>query len=337
MLNKALRSRDIDTLILFQFIITDLYEQLKDLHYNHRISTSAPILCVYRGQLLSKVELNDMKSSIGRYVSFFSFLSTTKVREVALSFITIAADASKNMPAAKNDLQRVLYEINIDLTSVTSKPYADIKPHSYFQTESEVLFTLGSIFKVEGITRTKDGIYVIKLVLASESKSKSKELLHYIKSNLEEKPDIISLGHVLKEMGAYDKAEQCFERQLCELKDHSSFEAARCYIGLGNLAYVQGDNDLAFDYSQEALKINESLFFDDENLSVCYNNMANAYSSSKDDYQKALKYHNKSLALKTKTNGGDSLEVARSFFNIGLTNYHQGKYEIALKKFNRSL
>ncbi|CAF1236402.1 unnamed protein product, partial [Didymodactylos carnosus] len=217
MLNKALRTQDIDVLVAFRFFITDLYNQLQELHQKQNRDT---IRRVYRGQLMSKYELDQMKSINGQYLSLNSFLSTTLNREVAVEFITTAP--------VTDDLIGVLFEIDIDPKIKNIKPYANISFNSFFQTEAEVLFMLGSIFKNRSITQ-KGGITIIKLQLASENNSELKQLSDYMKSNLEKERNLYSLGHVLIGMGEYAKGSKCFKRQLSGIENKNSGEAGLCY------------------------------------------------------------------------------------------------------------
>ncbi len=63
MLNKALRVQNTDVLFLFRFCIVDIQEQLN----THRCSS--PIR-LYRGQVMSKEEVETLKNSIDQFISF---------------------------------------------------------------------------------------------------------------------------------------------------------------------------------------------------------------------------------------------------------------------------
>jgi hypothetical protein len=70
MLNKALRKQNIDILFLFRFFIRDIHRKLKQNQYQYSIR-------FYRGQMLSNDELNNLRKSIGEFISINSFFSTT--------------------------------------------------------------------------------------------------------------------------------------------------------------------------------------------------------------------------------------------------------------------
>lgn len=66
-------------LYLFSFFIDDLQQQLQQYQYSSIIS-------VYRGQFMSKGEVQQLKNSVGQLISMNSFLSTALDRQVAIIF-----------------------------------------------------------------------------------------------------------------------------------------------------------------------------------------------------------------------------------------------------------
>lgn len=175
MLNKALRFRDIDTLITFRTFIADLYQQLK---VAQQETTEQSVIYVYRGQLISSEELDHIKSSVGRYVSMNSFFSTTLDRELAVFYLPCSGNV------LENELHGVLFEIEVDQSVTDTKPYANISHLSSFEAEREVLFMLGSIFKIESVVNSNDTQTIIKLKLCNENDHHLKELSSYLKHNL---------------------------------------------------------------------------------------------------------------------------------------------------------
>ena len=154
LLNKALRLQNIDALYLFSFLIRDLQRQLQRHQY------SVPIN-VYRGQLMSKREVQQMERFIGQLISMNSFLSTTLDREVAIIF-----SGATDPPVS--DLQSVLFEIQADPQTVGSKPFAHITELSFMQDEEEVLMMIGSIFRLVHL-RYEDYLCIFQLELCSEN------------------------------------------------------------------------------------------------------------------------------------------------------------------------
>jgi hypothetical protein len=229
LLNKALRTRDIKTLVLFRFFITDLYKQLKQLKSAQRQSDMS--IVVYRGQLISQDEINIFKwyntqNEKKHYFSFNSFLSTTLDREVAMMFSSTSPDS---------ELHPVLFEIHVHATTKYVQPYANVTDLSQFDIEQEVLFMLGSIFQFKSFSTDDEnngGIPTIKLQLASESDSKLKKLSRFMKQNLRKKrSDLILLADILLKMGKYDDAQIYYEKQLVKLTKMQIYKAGQCYAG----------------------------------------------------------------------------------------------------------
>ncbi|UJR29707.1 hypothetical protein I4U23_017256 [Adineta vaga] len=330
-LNKALRCQNLDTIILFRTFIKDMYIELKNLQENE---SNKCIRRVYRGQLMSIEELQRLKLSIGKYVSMNSFVSTTVDRNTALFFVT------PSTTFIENHLQSVLLDIDINKSVKDVKPYSDISSLSYFKQEKEILFMIGSIFKIENIFQSEfDCISIIKLSLCSENDHELKELSSYIQMEIfESNPNLISLGNMLREMCEYSEARKCFQRHLNQLEDIQSSEIALCYTGLGDIARIKGDNDLSIIYHKKALEIHSLLSNNNQRISIAYNKLAAAFRQKK-QYEEALQVYQKCLQIEMeKTNGNlESEEIATTYYNMGILYEEQDKFVEALEYYNKSL
>lgn len=80
LLNKALRIQNFYLLFLLRFFIRDVEQQLQDNKCTFEMH-------VYRGQRMSKDELDILKNNIGKYISINTFLSTSTNRNLSLFFI----------------------------------------------------------------------------------------------------------------------------------------------------------------------------------------------------------------------------------------------------------
>ncbi|CAF4563423.1 unnamed protein product, partial [Didymodactylos carnosus] len=206
LLNKALRTRDIDIIFKFRFFITDLYRQLQKEHskFMELFTDDEYFLTVYRGQYLKADELHELKDNIGGLISMNTFTSTTCKEDVASM---LAGDGSLS-PI----LESILFEIQIN-TSIDTKPYANIKELSVMKDEDEVLFSIGTIFRIESVEKpTGSGIWSVKLLLTSEGDEHYKVLSEHMREETDQSPDLNRLGYLLREMGEYAKAERYFRR-----------------------------------------------------------------------------------------------------------------------------
>ncbi|CAF1019927.1 unnamed protein product, partial [Didymodactylos carnosus] len=125
LVNKALRTEDIEELFIYRFFIVDLSSNLmkkyKDLKKTHKEQT---VIYLYRGADLPSDELNRLKVNIGNLISTNGFLSTSRCRNVALMFAS-----------------NVIFEIETDIRLKTVI-CADIADISSMSDEQEVLFDL---------------------------------------------------------------------------------------------------------------------------------------------------------------------------------------------------
>ena len=153
MLNKALREQDIDRIFLFQFFIYDMHRQLAENKCQYPIK-------VYRGQHLLDYQLNKIKEAAGDFISRNTFLSASVDRDLVLSFL--------NTNSNSNNVHRVLYEIDADPALVRTKPFADIKKHSYFPGKSDVLFPIGTFFRVTSIQQNEDKLWIVQMTLCAD-------------------------------------------------------------------------------------------------------------------------------------------------------------------------
>jgi tetratricopeptide (TPR) repeat protein len=324
MLNEALRKQDIDILFLFRFIIRDIYEQLEDNQYSEAVA-------VYRGQIMSIDEVNNLQKSINKIVSINSFFSTSIDRSQALKFIKKC-----ELPDGK---ERVLFEIDADPRVVTTKPFADITLHSQFTDESEILFMIGSIFHIDAIHQNNDDLWIIRMRLCGDNDNHLKELFAYMKKTYaDSNKDItlLSFGRILHQMGKFDLAKQFYER--CQ-REFSSDDPSRSdlYYSLGVLTTDQGDYDECIEWFQKTLKIKSQANPPDYiYLGGIYNAIGDAYRQQ-EDYNQALEHFNKAVELYKKARADDRLDMAYAYNNIGLVYQEQDNYLEALNFYEKSL
>ena len=115
-LNKALRTQNIDDINPFDSFIRDLNAQLSEQHKLFVKQQKTSSIKVYRGQFISKDEVNRLKSGIGQFISMNSFLSTSTNRKKALEFAT-----SRQPP--NDTLTSILLEIHVDLNALMPVQY----------------------------------------------------------------------------------------------------------------------------------------------------------------------------------------------------------------------
>ncbi|CAF1433515.1 unnamed protein product [Adineta steineri] len=241
-LNAALRNQEIHMIFLFRSFIFDIHRQLQ--HYQ-----SKHPLTVYRSQMMSTDELKTLKESLGQLISINSFFSTSTSYSSAHSFLVLSNSSL--------DLQQVLFEIYADPKMVTTKPFAEISKHSYFSHELEVLFMLGSIFRLNSVKRNDDKIWIIRMTLCSDDEHDLKQVLMHMKQQIgNEETNLRTLGKALSEMGKPDLAEKYFCRLLNELPPNDPLLGS-LYEDLGKLASSGRNYDMSMHWHKKSLEFKE--------------------------------------------------------------------------------
>ena len=147
-INQILRSSDIDAMFKLRYILTDLYTHL---HHTYKqgvtqsgCDVSGPY---YRGQLMFRKDFDLFSELRGNVISIKTFLSATTSMQIALMY----AGRYLEIP----DLISVVFTIETERSQLI-RPYANISLHSMFPDEDEVLFAMGSVFRVGNIRLLPD-------------------------------------------------------------------------------------------------------------------------------------------------------------------------------------
>ncbi|CAF4376995.1 unnamed protein product [Rotaria sp. Silwood2] len=145
-----------------------------------------------------------------------------------------------------------------------TKPFADISVHCEFPGESEILFMLGSIFRLTDIDRSEsDQVSIVKMTLCSENAHDLKQILLYIKQQLGSgETNLRTLGKVLWKMGEFDLAEQYFTRLLKEAPPNDDL-LGTLYEDLALLASQTRDYMKSVQWYEKSLKLKNSKRQDD--------------------------------------------------------------------------
>ena len=329
LLNKALRTRDISIIFQFRFVLVDLENCLAILHAEYiRSLTETETLTVYRGQGLSVAELNQLKDNINGRISMNSFVSTSTSSVVALNF----AGNGSGRPL----IESVLFEIQCPL-KLSTKPFSNIQHKSYSKAENEILFTIGTVFRIDAVENLTDDIWLVQLFLCdNETNSVRDELINSLKSDIDDEADILTLAKFLFDMNNLDKAEQFYNSILCELPaDHSDVIVVK--NDLGGILRERGEYIQALRTHKEALKLCRSTMpHDFVVLSATYNDIGFVYSDM-NYYLQALKCYRKALQIRRKHQPQFKTHIAITYNHLGTVYNQMGKKKLALKYYEKAL
>lgn len=325
-LNKALRDQDFDMIYSLRFFITDLATKLKQLHGAElRNKEKQEITKVYRGQTISPEDIELLKRNQGRYLSMNSFISTSRDRETALSFLSKSS--------MDNGLEKILYEISIDRTKRT-KAYANIQEISTHKSEEEVLIMCGALFRIDGITRDKQNqCWISSLTLISEDDVELKDTFDYMKSKIEPDTNLNSLGQILIEMGQFDQALKHSKQMMQDTK----FNEAKALEIKGKAAALKGDFDVALKCGEEIEKIYKQILpkFCQE-VGLLHSSMGSVYCQKK-IYYKGLIHLKEALAIQTKVLPPQHADIAETYHYYGDYYEADNKLDKALEYYKKSL
>jgi tetratricopeptide (TPR) repeat protein len=246
-INAVLREQNIHMMFLWRSFLFDIYHELCKSQSPHKIK-------VYRGQKISKDELETLKKGTGQLVSVNSFLSTSNDRLVAVLF----AD-DPNMP---NDMTSVLFEIEADPLMVDTKPYADISKFSQFSEEQEILFMFGSIFRVTSVDHgAGHGVepdWIIRMSLCDDDDKDVQKVLNYMQAqNGKGETNLRTLGKLLWKMGNYDMAEKYYRRFLNDLPPGDELRVS-VYEDIAEIKSQIGDYNGSIDIQRMILQLKPS-------------------------------------------------------------------------------
>ncbi|CAF3787882.1 unnamed protein product, partial [Rotaria sp. Silwood1] len=330
MLNKALGTLQVETLLKMGVFIRDLHQNIEKLHSEQ----TNDIHTLYRGKTMTKKDF-DSKIQQGGLMSFNNFLSTSEERKVALHFIEEGLNSNN-----KNKIG-VLFEMTID-RSIPSAPFADIQKFSYFNTENntekEILFSMNTVFRVQQMKEIQDSgitIWQVKLTLTTENDDKQ---LNALTKQIREEITGTGwqrMGCLLWKLGENDKAEQVYNMLLEQTSNES--DKAYCYNFLGMIKRGLGQYEEAIKFYEKSLEIDKiALPPNHPDLAQSYNNIGNVYSDM-GEYSKALSSYERSLEIKKIARPPNHPDLAISYNNIGSVYDNMGEYSKALSSYERSL
>jgi tetratricopeptide (TPR) repeat protein len=326
MLNKALWTPQPDVLYKLRYFIRHLYYQILSQAQTQRDQLSSMI--VYRGQTMSADQINKLKQNVGGFLSFNNFLSTSLEKDVARNFLIGSEEIG------------VLFEMQIDPT-IEKFPMINIELISYLKKEDceqELLFAMGSVFRIIRIEQQENNLYRVQLKLSEDV---DQELAEYTKRTREKtrtSHSFLSLLRLMNELSQYSYVDQFAEmlREDVALSANPSLLATVHHI-FGSIYHGRGQHKEALDYYQKSLNINLSyLSANDSTLAVTYNNMGCVYLSQS-NYNKALEFQKLALDCESNSKNPNSSLLILYANNLGKVYHHQEKYKEALDYYKRAV
>ncbi|CAF0896324.1 unnamed protein product [Adineta ricciae] len=331
MLNDALRIMDGDVLVRMGFFVTDLHHNIEQLHKEQFVNTSwsSLVFTVYRGQGLSHTDFEELRNTIGGLMSFNSFFSTSRKRDIS----SLYAESNANNPK----LVGILFTIQVDPSQSTA-PFALVGNHGLFLQENEVLFSMHTAFRIHHIKiiSTDRPLYEVNISLTLDSDEELRTLTDHIRreSHLDGK-GWTRLGQLLIQLGQHNKAKAIYDTLLNQTSDDS--DEGLIYHQLGRVRYEQGLFQEAITFYAKSLVLLEKSFpANHPDLAASYNSIGSVYKNM-GDYRKALEYYEKALSIDQHSLPANHPSIATCYNNIGLAYDSMGDYPKALEYYEKTL
>ncbi|CAF3749177.1 unnamed protein product [Rotaria sp. Silwood1] len=321
MLNRALRTLEVDTILKMDFFIRDLHRHIEKLYLEQLNNHHAPFT-VYRGQGLSTTAFKEMMQSTGGLMSFNNFLSTSKNRKVPQQFAT---DALKTP-----DTIGILFNMTIDPTISSSAPFALLDNVSYFSNEEEILFSMNTVFRIGEIKQfdNNERLWLVELTLTNDNDPQLAILTARMREEtFEGSKWQYRLGELLIKLGKLDKAEEVYELLLDQKSNHN--DKAHLYHQLGRIKDEQGEYQEAISCYEKALIIDQKhLPSNHPDLADSYNNIGMVFDNM-GEYSKALSFLEKALEMRKRILPSNDPALAASYNDIGLVYNNMDEYSKA--------
>ncbi|CAF2118532.1 unnamed protein product [Rotaria magnacalcarata] len=326
LVNKALRTEDIGQLHIFRFFISDLSSKLAEIHKKQILGQKNTVM-LYRGSKIEIGEVKRLQQNLGCIISANGYLSTSHSKDVAIAFATI--------PTKRTNIVPVLYEIECNLKTSESVVFGDIKKYSEFAQEEEVLFDLGTTFKIESISENeKLKMLVIKLLVTDAGMKVAQKYIELNrKMNEETTPDIL-FGILLIQMGKYDQSLIYFRNLLNTSND--KLDIARIHSEMGSAYLCKGELDEAYkraDHAYQMMIIAKSSRIKDSTRPMTI--MGHVYLR-RELFEESLDLYFEVLYIREKFYGRKHLDTAVALNHIGNVYYKMKKYSESFSFYERS-
>ncbi|CAF3935322.1 unnamed protein product [Rotaria sp. Silwood1] len=231
--NKVCRTEDFQHIFKFRVYITDLHRQLDVFgRQQEQNGIKSEITKVYCGKPLSDSVLQQLIDNKGGLISMNGFLSTTLDSDM-VGLYAGDEQIAEGYRRAKFQLQ---------ISKKIRQPYAYVGNCSAKKNELEVLFSIGTIWRIESVKYDEDPC-TIELTSCDELDSQLMELL---KKYTGDGCTLLSLGDILLELGE-DLEAECFYQKMLEESTLSNQLRGALHYRIGMIRFNRKDYSIALD------------------------------------------------------------------------------------------
>ncbi|CAF4434462.1 unnamed protein product [Rotaria sp. Silwood2] len=327
LLNRALRTQDIEIIFTFRFFVNDLHNQIEQIYHQYLNSYSSTIenrqLTVYRGQRLSMTELDLLKRNENELISINSFFSTTL--NLNLAQIFAGTNDQSNDPSS---LQSVLFII--DINNITERYVEYILTQLPPNDKS-----IGDAYNLLGL------IYKDTHQLEKSVECYEKALDLYSRLNFYDIPQVIvtrcNLGLAYLALGNSRSAEE--QLQEAEEKLFKSLQSQNSLL-IATVESLKAKIQTEYDDNTNALKSLQLVLTNKykrlpsahASIASTLNSIGIVYENMNNNVE-ACNYFQQALNIGMKTLPSDHLDLVDYHTNVGRIYYKQTQFKLALEQF----
>ncbi|UJR13950.1 hypothetical protein I4U23_000953 [Adineta vaga] len=298
--NTVLRKENLSQIYHYRYIIKLLCYQLKDYSQTFQRNTS---LRLFRGQQFRIEYITLLENHQNDLISFNGFMSTTLEEDIAMKFA---------FRYRKDNLKSVVFIVDVNLDNESNVIFADIRNISKYPEEEEILFSIGTIFRMKSIELNQNKqLYIIHLELVDHNELQA---IKYIEQSYNNDGNFIDqkvlFGKLLFDMGEHEFARKYFLDALDHLTENENHLYATYVNNIGVCYNEQGDRKKALEYYKKACEIYLKMK-NYRGLGTCQHNIASIYYAER-NYRDALNevlhaLHNRSKKTLEKASTHDLL------------------------------
>ena len=242
--NQTFHTENMREIFTYRVYISDLHQQLVNTHnQDEQNGLKECIVKVYRGKPLSGSALQQLIDNVGGLVSMNGFLSTTVDSEVASHY-----HGDEQVTKCRPGYRPVLFEFKIDASM--KQPYAYIGDCSTKPDEAEVLFSLGTLWRIKDVKISNE---LCTIVLSAYDES-DLQLLEVLKELTGKECDMLSIGDLFFRLGEYDEAEWFYEKMLKQSSLNDEIKRTLHYK-IGMIRFERKDYFVALKRFEDALRL----------------------------------------------------------------------------------
>jgi tetratricopeptide (TPR) repeat protein len=315
-INRALRTQEIDLLYKMRYFIQGLYTQLKSMATDDK----TVVYVVLEMPLDDAMQLQD---NINGLLVFGAFLPAMLERPQF-------SNVNKNS-------EQILINFSINLASGCG---ARIKHLCSSQSKIDVLINIDTIFRVRLVEKESDKHWNVNLESVSHTDDQFKMLTEPLRREIKAPVVLLQVTKLLLATNHYAECDYLAELLFTDesLRGDPTLLASLAAVHhlLGNADDERGDAKAARAQFFKSLRAFQ-LFLSVEHplMSASYNNIGSMYFKD-NDYDEAIAFHQKALDCQLKSPSPDTDAIATYSNNIGAVYFEQAKYTEALKHLRRA-